>query len=92
MSEVYFDVNAWEAEMELSKEEENGKKRKRPTKKDLVGTTAASLDVQFLLYLSYSCIITGALQGTEEIEEDRQDGVASYIGCATSVIPCNRTI
>jgi WW domain len=38
MSEVYFDVNAWEAEVERQKEEEdNGKKRKRPTKKDLVG-------------------------------------------------------
>ncbi|KAA1475291.1 hypothetical protein DENSPDRAFT_842034 [Dentipellis sp. KUC8613] len=37
MSEVYFDVGAWEKEVEARKEEEeqNGKKRKRPTKKDL---------------------------------------------------------
>lgn len=37
MSSVYFDVNAWEAELEQRYEEEsmNGKKRKRPTKKDL---------------------------------------------------------
>lgn len=38
MSAVYFDVNAWESELEQRYEEEdgNGKKRKRPTKKDLV--------------------------------------------------------
>lgn len=38
MSSVYFDVNAWEAELEQRYDEEamNGKKRKRPTKKDLV--------------------------------------------------------
>ncbi|KAI0649859.1 hypothetical protein C8Q79DRAFT_902411 [Trametes meyenii] len=40
MSEFYFDVNAWEGEVEMRKlqeaqEEEEGKKRKRPTKKDL---------------------------------------------------------
>ncbi|KAI0672232.1 hypothetical protein C8Q78DRAFT_1068814 [Trametes maxima] len=40
MSEFYFDVNAWEGEVEMRKlqeaqEEEDGKKRKRPTKKDL---------------------------------------------------------
>ncbi|GJJ14646.1 hypothetical protein Clacol_008912 [Clathrus columnatus] len=37
MSDVYFDVNAWETELEQRYEEEavNGKKRKRPSKKDL---------------------------------------------------------
>lgn len=37
MSEFYFDVNAWEQELaqEKGEEEEAGKKRKRPTKKDL---------------------------------------------------------
>lgn len=41
MSEVYFDVGQWEKDVEARKlqeaqEEEEGKKRKRPTKKDLV--------------------------------------------------------
>lgn len=38
MSQFYFDVNAWEQQVADDKEEEegNGKKRKRPTKKDLV--------------------------------------------------------
>jgi WW domain len=38
MSEVYFDVGAWEKELEQRQEEEesSGKKRKRPSKKDLV--------------------------------------------------------
>ncbi|KXN88448.1 hypothetical protein AN958_07359 [Leucoagaricus sp. SymC.cos] len=38
MSEFYFDVNAWEQQLANDKVEEdegNGKKRKRPTKKDL---------------------------------------------------------
>lgn len=39
MSEFYFDVNAWEQQLaqdDAEEEEGNGKKRKRPTKKDLV--------------------------------------------------------
>jgi len=38
MSEVYFDVGAWEQDVERRKkeeEEEGGRKRKRPSKKDL---------------------------------------------------------
>ncbi|PIL29161.1 hypothetical protein GSI_09210 [Ganoderma sinense ZZ0214-1] len=40
MSEFYFDVNAWESDvaqrkLEEAQEEEEGRKRKRPTKKDL---------------------------------------------------------
>ncbi|KAI0372348.1 hypothetical protein BV20DRAFT_922319, partial [Pilatotrama ljubarskyi] len=39
MSEFYFDVNAWEREVEMRKlqeaQEEESRKRKRPTKKDL---------------------------------------------------------
>ena len=42
MSQVYFDVGAWEKELEQRKVEEeaegSGKKRKRPTKKDLVSS------------------------------------------------------
>ena len=38
MSEVYFDVGAWEKELEQrhAEEESSGKKRKRPSKRDLV--------------------------------------------------------
>jgi len=38
MSEFYFDVNAWEKDVEIryKEEKEGGKKRKRPSKKDLV--------------------------------------------------------
>ncbi|TFY61634.1 hypothetical protein EVG20_g6985 [Dentipellis fragilis] len=45
MSQVYFDVGAWEKEVEARKEEEeeNGKKRKRPTKKDLVSLRSCLL-------------------------------------------------
>ncbi|KAL4072181.1 hypothetical protein J3A83DRAFT_4239641 [Scleroderma citrinum] len=37
MSEFYFDMNAWEKEVEMrhTEEKEGGKKRKRPSKKDL---------------------------------------------------------
>lgn len=42
MSEFYFDVNAWESEVEMRKlqeaQEEESRKRKRPTKKDIVST------------------------------------------------------
>jgi len=37
MSEFYFDVNKWEEDLATQQEGEgSGKKRKRPTKKDLV--------------------------------------------------------
>ena len=44
MSEAYFDVNQWEEELEQRKAEEEAesKKRKRPTKKDLVGSLVPS--------------------------------------------------
>ncbi|KAI6018328.1 hypothetical protein EDC04DRAFT_2742670 [Pisolithus marmoratus] len=35
MSEFYFDTSAWEREVEERQREEGGKKRKRPSKKDL---------------------------------------------------------
>lgn len=48
MSEFYFDVNAWEQEVEQRKleeaQEEEGKKRKRPTKKDLVSASFGESD------------------------------------------------
>jgi hypothetical protein len=49
MSEFYFDVGAWEKDVEERKKEEaeeaegSGKKRKRPTKKDLVRTDLLQL-------------------------------------------------
>jgi hypothetical protein len=38
MSEFYFDVSKWEEDLAAQQEDESGsgKKRKRPTKKDLV--------------------------------------------------------
>lgn len=48
MSEFYFDVNAWEKEVEDRKEQEDadGKKRKRPSKKDLVSRHFFSLGLE----------------------------------------------
>ena len=44
MSEVYFDVGAWEKELEQrqAEEESSGKKRKRPSKKDLVSSCCSA--------------------------------------------------
>jgi hypothetical protein len=42
MSEFYFDVNAWETQREDEMGKEDGKKRKRPSKKDLVSLIYAS--------------------------------------------------
>lgn len=46
MSEFYFDVNAWEKDVEARKDQEDaeGKKRKRPSKKDLVSRDHHSQD------------------------------------------------
>ena len=44
MSEAYFDVGQWEQDVEARdlEEQNEGKKRKRPTKKDLVSTLSLS--------------------------------------------------
>jgi hypothetical protein len=44
MSEFYFDVAAWENGRESEAKEEEGKKRKRPTKKDLVSEWLLLMD------------------------------------------------
>jgi hypothetical protein len=88
MSEFYFDVGAWEKDVETRKREEaeaeaegEGRKRKRPTKKDLVRLILC--DCVSCCVIDFSFI--GAVQGTEEIKEDRKDCVASNIGTSTLV-------
>jgi len=75
MSEFYFDVKAWEdqlAEQKTQEEEGNGKKRKRPTKKDLVWFFFGWPTVMFTASV-------GAFQRAETTEEDCKDGVAAYL-------------
>ena len=82
MSEFYFDVKGWEEELAqrggslMGNEEEateGGKKRKRPTKKDLV-----SVSFLFLMF-SHCPLLIGTLQRAEKTEEDRQDGVVAHL-------------
>jgi hypothetical protein len=60
MSEVYSDVGAWEAP-----EGEEGRKRKRPTKKDLVRRTRTVCSLTY----SYG-ILSGTVQTAQEAEKD----------------------
>ncbi len=87
MSEFYFDVNAWESDvaqrkLEEAQEEEEGRKRKRPTKKDLV---SAFVVARLMTGLAGSTVLiagtcaTGSLQGTETAKEVGEDGMAAYI-------------
>lgn len=80
MSEFYFDVGAWEKDVEARKraeqaeeEEGTGKKRKKPTKKDLVGLFYS------LKTLSCLSLPIDTVQGAKEAEEDRKDGMASHV-------------
>jgi hypothetical protein len=87
MSEFYFDVKAWETELAQrggslmgtngNDGEEGGRKRKRPTKKDLVG-----FKLSLLLFVLTIFFLAGTLQRTKEIEEDCQDGMAAHVGMA----------
>lgn len=83
MSEAYFDVNQWEQDVAQQKEEEEaeGKKRKRPTKKDLV--RAISYWCTLGSDSSYMFDGLGEIQGTETTQEDRQDGMASYLDASS---------
>jgi hypothetical protein len=77
MSEVYFDVGAWERDVEERKRAEaaegEGKKRKRPTKKDLVSRKMAVFSCSFVYFLS------GTIQGAEKAEKDSKDRLASSV-------------
>lgn len=42
MNNMYFDMDAWQNEIDQGQEEEGGKKRKKPTKKDLVSPLLAT--------------------------------------------------
>jgi hypothetical protein len=86
MSSVYFNMEQWEQEVAQRKGQEeedaaNGKKRKRPTKKDLVGC------LFFLFFALFSgpirlmliVIFAGALQRAKEVEKDRKDSLAAHV-------------
>jgi len=65
MSEFYFDVKAWEdqlMEQKTQEEEGSGKKRKRPTKKDLV---------MIFLWLAYSHV-HGKCRSVSKSRDDRR--------------------
>ena len=85
MSSVYFNMEQWEQEVAQRKNREdedaaNGKKRKRPTKKDLVGPSMLSV----LAGNAYCDFVAGALQRAKEVEKDRKDSLAAHVdsGCA----------
>ena len=83
MSSVYFNMEQWEQEVAQRKNREdedaaNGKKRKRPTKKDLVGSVLLALPE----HLSY--LFVGAVQRTEEAEKDRKDCLATHVDSGVS--------
>jgi hypothetical protein len=84
MSEFYFDVNKWEEDLakrggrlmgEEGEQEDDGtgKKRKRPTKKDLVSPSIPSA------FQRVSDPFAGALQGAEEGKEGREDCVVAHL-------------
>jgi hypothetical protein len=75
MSQFYFDVGAWEQELEQrDAAEEEGKKKRKPTKKDLVSPLqVVSSD------MATDRGAVGSLQGTETAEKDSKDRLASNI-------------
>ena len=88
MSSVYFNMEQWEQEVAQRKGQEeedaaNGKKRKRPTKKDLVGYPFLSFSFALFSVLIWQMLIVifdaGALQRAKEVEKDRQDGMAAHV-------------
>ena len=87
MSEFYFDVNAWENDvaqrkLEEAQEEEEGRKRKRPTKKDLVSifvVLGLAFGLAAWMVLIAGMCTTGTLQRTETAKEAGEDGMATFI-------------
>jgi hypothetical protein len=83
MSSVYFNMEQWEQEVAQRKGQEdedaaNGKKRKRPTKKDLVRCLFCAF-FDPILQMLIVILIAGALQRAKEVEEDRQDSLAAHV-------------
>lgn len=75
MNEVFFDTDKWEEDLEKGKDEEaEGKKRKKPTKKDLV-----SLLLSSLIRSLFTCLKIGEVQGPETTEENRKDCMAAHL-------------
>lgn len=79
MSEAYFDVGQWEKDVEERKAEEEAesRKKKKPTKKDLVRLLSClgynPCGPHFALWSA------GEIQGAKAAQEDRKDSVAPYI-------------
>ena len=76
MSQFYFDVSAWEKELEQRDiAEEERKKKRKPTKKDLVSFSRVPVHlIEDRLHGT-----AGSFQGTETAKKDSKDGLASYI-------------
>ena len=85
MSSVYFNMEQWEQEVAQRKNREdedaaNGKKRKRPTKKDLVGCPFIIPFALSILSRNAHCDFdAGALQRAKEVEKDRKDSLAAHV-------------
>lgn len=80
MSEFYFDVGAWEKEVERRDEEEKetgGKKRKKPTKKDLVSVQMSSFS--FSPSSLFACIARDDGTKTECASSDGRTDVSGSI-------------
>ena len=81
MSSVYFNMEQWEQEVAQRKNQEdedaaNGKKRKRPTKKDLV---CYLFPPGLCSRNTYRMSSTGALQRAEEAQKDCKDGLVAHV-------------
>jgi hypothetical protein len=92
MSSVYFNMEQWEQEVAQRKKQEdddvaNGKKRKRPTKKDLVCRVLFFSSLRWLPFRNAHRISsTGAIQRAEEAQKDRKDSLAAHVDYGASRI------
>jgi hypothetical protein len=91
MSSVYFNMEQWEQEVVQRKNQEdeddaNGKKRKRPTKKDLV----CYFFPPGLYWLRFRDVhrmySTGSFQRAEEAQKDCKDGLVAHVDHGASRI------
>jgi len=79
MNEFYFDMGAWEKEVEQrdAEEKEGGKKRKRPTKKDLVSVQISSFS--FSSSSLFACIARDDESKTEYASTDGRTDASGSI-------------
>src|SRR6267142_320516 len=91
MSSVYFNMEQWEQEVAQRKDQEdedaaNGKKRKRPTKKDLVCYFFLPGLCRLCSRNTHRMYSTGALQRAEEAQKDCKDGLVAHVDHGASRI------